>query len=240
MKYSFLVLIALAYCSLGFSQKKISFIAPDDLKITADLYDAGANAPVIVLCHQANSSRGEFKNIAPKLKDLGFTCLALDLRNGGETNGVKNETTVDAVNKKFPTSLIYCEQDILAGIAYVEENLNPEKILLMGGSYSASIILMIGAYDDRIDAMVSFSPGEYIDDLSISTYIQYITQPVFATGARNEITDVKEMISVMNEEHVTLFSPSGEGDHGNFSLDPKTENSKEYWSALEKFLKRLP
>lgn len=240
MKYALLLLFAVSISTLSFGQKKISFIAPDDLEITADLYNAGPNAPVIVLCHQANSSRGEFKNIAPKLKDMGFTCLALDLRNGGETNGVKNETTVDAINKKFPTSLIYCEQDILAGVAYAEDNLNPEKIILFGGSYSAAIILMIGSYDQRIDAMVAFSPGEYIDDLSISTYIQYITEPVFATGARNEITDVKAMISVMNEEHVTLFSPSGAGDHGNFSLEPKTKNSNEYWSALEKFLKRLP
>lgn len=240
MKYSILLLVAVAFSVVSFGQKKISFIAPDDLKITADLYNAGPNSPVIVLCHQANSSRGEFKNIAPKLKDMGFTCLALDLRNGGETNGVKNETYLDAINKKCPTSLIYCEQDILAGIAYAEENLNPEKIILLGGSYSAAIILMIGAYDERIAAMASFSPGEYIDDLSISTYIQYLTQPVFATGARNEMSDIKVMISVVNQDHVTLFSPSDEGEHGNFSLEPKTENNKEYWDALEKFLKRLP
>lgn len=235
----FTTIIILAFAVSAHAQRKISFVAPDNLKITADLYNAGPNAPVIVLCHQANSSRGEFKNIAPKLKDMGFTCLALDLRNGGETNGVKNETTVDAINKKFPTSLIYCEQDILAGIAYAEENLNPQKIILHGGSYSASLVLMIGAYDERIAAMAAFSPGEYIDDLSISTYIQYLTRPVFATGARNEMADVKAMISVINEEHVTLFSPSGEGDHGNFSLDPQTDNYKEYWSALEKFLKKL-
>jgi pimeloyl-ACP methyl ester carboxylesterase len=235
----FTTIIILAFVLNASAQKKISFIAPDNLKITADLYDAGAGAPVIILCHEANSSRGEFKNAAPKLLAMGFTCLAIDMRAGGTTNGIANETTPDAIEKKFPIALLYGEQDMLAAITYAEENLKAEKIILLGSSYSAGLALMIGAYDDRIAAIAVFSPGEYIEDLSVSTYVQYITKPTFATGASSEISDVRAMMAGMNEDYLVLFSPSGGGVHGAKNLDQSTPNHKEYWSALEKFLKKL-
>jgi len=234
----FTTIIILAFAVSASAQKKISFVAPDNLKITADLYDAGAGAPVIILCHEANSSRGEFKNAAPKLVAMGFTCLAIDMRAGGTTNGIANETTPDAIEKKFPIALLYGEQDMLAAITYAEENLKAEKIILLGSSYSAGLALMIGAYDDRIAAIAVFSPGEYIEDLSVSTYVQYITKPTFATGASSEISDVRAMMAGMNEDYLVLFSPSGGGVHGAKNLDQSTPNHKEYLDALERFLKR--
>ena len=236
MKHSILAILCLALTFSILAQEEVKFEALDKLTITADLYFSDSAAPLIILCHQANSSRGEYKNIAPKLVDLGFNCLALDLRNGGESNGVTNETLPDAVAKKFPTGLIYCEQDILAGMEYASKTLKKENVILIGSSYSASLNLMIGAYDERVLAIVAFSPGEYISDLSISTYVQYIAKPTFATGSKTEITDVKNMMTGMNANYLTMFLPKGEGEHGTEALDESNENHKEYWDALEKFL----
>src|SRR5690349_9118104 len=66
--------------------------APDGLTITADLYEADSTAPVILLCHQAGYSRGEFLETGKRLMKFGFTCLAIDLRSGKECNAIPNET----------------------------------------------------------------------------------------------------------------------------------------------------
>lgn len=240
MKLSILTPILLLAFAINVSaQQTISFVAPDNLKITADIYEAAPGSPVIILCHQANSSRGEFRNIAPKLVALGYTCVALDLRSGGENNGIQNLTTPDAIAKKFPTDFIYCEQDILAGMQFAMDKFKTEKVLLMGSSYSASLVLMIGAYDNRVNAVMAFSPGEYIVDLSISTYIQYLSIPTFATCAHNEIGDVRTMMAGMDANLLTLFPPLSAGLHGARSLDPANPSFKEYWTALEKFLKKI-
>ena len=62
--------------------------------MVADLYrqSLGADAPLIVLCHQAGGSRGEYREIAPRLNKLGYQCLAIDQRAGGQVKGVVNET----------------------------------------------------------------------------------------------------------------------------------------------------
>ncbi len=61
----------------------------DGLLITADSYlphDTNT-APLIVLFHQAGSSRGEYSEIAPRLNELGFNCIAVDQRSGEYSRG---------------------------------------------------------------------------------------------------------------------------------------------------------
>ena len=100
------------------------FPAPDDLKITADLYlvSEEKQTPLIVLCHQAGWSRGEYREIAPKLNQLGFNCLAIDQRSGGKVNDVPNETVRAALAAKKATTFIDAEQDIIAAIKWVRKS----------------------------------------------------------------------------------------------------------------------
>lgn len=89
-------------------RKEVSFPSEDGLKVTADLYgleDSGA--PMIVLFHQANWSRGEYREIAPKLNAMGFACLAVDQRSGREAEGVVNETAKRAREKELGTERAY-------------------------------------------------------------------------------------------------------------------------------------
>ena len=87
------LLIVILLCSASIAQddshSTIRFDASDGVSITADLYLAHAdlNKPLIVLCHQAGWSRGEYREIAPKLNALGFNCIAIDQRSGGSING---------------------------------------------------------------------------------------------------------------------------------------------------------
>jgi len=82
-------------------QKKVTFSTSDGLTITADLYLKDKDLPFILLFHQGNYSRGEYKEIAPKLLNLNYNCLSVDLRSGGKVNFVENETYLDAIQKKM-------------------------------------------------------------------------------------------------------------------------------------------
>jgi len=64
--------------------KTITFPSHEGVTITADLYitNEDKNIPFIVLFHQAGFSRGEYREIAPKLNKLGFNCMAIDQRSG--------------------------------------------------------------------------------------------------------------------------------------------------------------
>ncbi|HID38382.1 MAG TPA: hypothetical protein EYP36_02570, partial [Calditrichaeota bacterium] len=103
--------------------KTITFPSLDSLEITADLYlPHGKTAPFIILYHRAHWSRGEYREIAPKLTEMGFNCLAVDQRSGSEVNGVKNETAARAVKLGKPTTYVDALQDMQAALDLVRKN----------------------------------------------------------------------------------------------------------------------
>ena len=107
-----------------FTGEKISFSSGDGIKVTADLYmTPDSKAPMIILYHQARYSRGEYREIAPKLNALGFNCMAVDQRAGDSVNGIINETNRAARSKKLPTEYLDAIADIEAAYVYVRHGL---------------------------------------------------------------------------------------------------------------------
>ena len=162
MKNLFLVLLVIVSFQLS-AQEKLSFTAADGLEVTADKYFTNAEtAPLIVLFHQAGWSRGEYKEIAPKLNKMGFNCLAIDQRSGGEINGVVNETYKRAVENKLGTAYVDAEVDMVAAIDFAKKNFDKAaKLVVWGSSYSAGLVLKLAGERNDIDAVLAFSPGEY-------------------------------------------------------------------------------
>ena len=68
---------------LKVNKKVIQFPSEDGLSITANVFEAGKGAPVLVLCHQASSAKEEYDESAPQLQAMGFSCIAPDQRSGG-------------------------------------------------------------------------------------------------------------------------------------------------------------
>ena len=100
----------------GLCQHKVTFLASDSLKITADIYLKNYNYPFILLFHQNCYSSGEYVEIAGKLLNLDYNCLAVDLRSGGKVNYNKNETAFRAQEKNMSCKLIDSKKDILAAL----------------------------------------------------------------------------------------------------------------------------
>jgi len=244
MQKSFLIfLIIVPLLSFAENFKTIQFPSEDGLTITADLYMTHkSNAPFIILFHRAGWSRGEYREIAPKLSALGFNCLAVDQRSGGEINGVINETAKRAKEKKKGMTYLDAVQDLKAAILYTKKNLAKGKIIIWGSSYSASLVLVIGSeFNKTIAGIVSFSPGEYFSKFGKShTFVQQrakkIKCPVFITSAKAEQNSWKKIYEAIPSSQKRYFLPVSGGVHGSETLWDSTKEHKQYWKAVKNFL----
>lgn len=227
-------------CSLSFSQQTVTFTAEDGVVITADHYVTSTQNPYLILLHQAGYSRGEYRETAPKLANLGFNCLAVDLRSGNEVNFVKNKTAQFAKDKSLSTNYIDALIDIKAAINFISQRTN-KPIILVGSSYSASLSLIEATNNFKVKAVVAFSPGEYFgDDLKVKDSSKKLFVPVLALSTKLEHPEVKQMLDHLHKKHLNLFQPTlGEGIHGSRALWEKNPNSKEYWMALTQFFSQL-
>ncbi len=240
----FLLLLLITF-SL-FAKEIITFPSLDGLKITANKYIKyrDKRKPFIILFHQAGWSRGEYLEIAPKLNSLGFNVMAVDLRSGDEINGIENLTATRAVDKNLDIGYISAIPDILASIKYAKKNLAKGKILIWGSSYSASLVLKVASdYPNLIDGVLAFSPGEYFGKYKkpydwIEKSVNKIEVPVFITSAREESLNWEKIYKRIKSPK-EFFIPKTKGHHGSRALWSKFSDSKSYWRAVEKFLKRF-
>ncbi len=221
------------------AQEKVTFKAIDDINITADLYKAQPGDTYVVLFHQAGYSKGEYKETAPKIVKIGFNCLAVDLRSGGEVNYVQNETAREAKELGMPTTYIDAEQDMIAAIDYAY-NINKKPVIILGSSYSASLCLMIAKDNPKVKAIIAFSPGEYFSsfNLNIQKEITGLKKPVYAACAKIEYPFMATLLSGVSSEYKTLFKPSGDkkGTHGSRILWNSSDCKREVWFDLLTFL----
>lgn len=224
--------------------KEQVFLASDSLEVRADLYMAhDRNAPFIVLFHQAGWSRGEYLEIAPKLNAMGFNCMAVDQRSGRAINGLTNITNQNATAAGKPTTYVDAIPDMLAAIEYAKENFSDGEFIIWGSSYSSALVLkLFGDDQDLADKSLSFAPGEYFTQFGkpadwVTSSAKNIQKPVFITSAKNEKNswwNIYQEIPAPNKAH---FLPTTEGNHGSRALWDQFSDSKDYWAAVEAFLK---
>ncbi|MBL7784659.1 MAG: alpha/beta hydrolase [Chitinophagales bacterium] len=225
--------------SITAGQHTFNFLSKDSLPITGTLYHIAPDLPIILLCHQAGSSKDEYSTIAPRLNELGYNCLAIDQRSGGKKLGGNNPTAIAAQKANKPTDYLSAEQDILAAIDTIC-NLYHKSVVLLGSSYSASLAMKIGASSPKVKSVIAFSPGEYFSEQSdtyLSQYVRQLKKPLFITSSKSEAEACKTLFNFACSRTKVQFIPSGEGIHGARALWQQTPNHAEYWDALVDFLK---
>jgi dienelactone hydrolase len=220
----------------------VTFSSLDRLPITADFYPTHRKRArgFLLLCHQARWSRGEYRETARWLSQLGFGVLAVDLRSGGEVNGVINQTFTRAKQWKRPTDYLSARQDLEAAIRYITKTYHYGKLILVGSSYSAGLVLRLaGERKLPIDGVVAFSPGEYFPEknylVSVAGSIQV---PVWITSARGERDTYASLVQKIPRSHLTVFVPKQEGFHGARALWETNAGHEAYRGALMEFLNR--
>ncbi len=223
-----------------YSQEKVAFKSEDGLTVTADLYLKDSRLPFILLFHQDNSSRGEYREIAPKLLNLNYNCLAVDLRSGNKMNFIENETHLDAVNHNISHQMIDAMRDIKAAIKYARD-FNEQKVILFGSIFSASIAMIVASDNENVRAVVAFSPGEYIlSGYSVKEALKDFNKTLFLTATQKEQSFVRKLIAGIPEDKVTFFVPKETtGIQGAKALWENSAGNQEYWMALLMFFKKL-
>lgn len=237
--YLLLVIISTFFYSAD-AQKKISFLADDGLKVTADEYFVTDTLPWILMFHQSASSRGEFREIAPKLNMLGYNGLAVDLRHGKEINFVANETNQAARRNNYSMSMKDASKDIAAAIKWVAGR-SETPCILFGSSFSASLAMIKAKENIPANAVIAFSPGEFFGHPGVvKKAVENLKIPVFIAATKQEYPFVTELSSGIDAEKKTIFSPStNTGTHGARALWESEECNQEYWLSLLMFLNRI-
>lgn len=217
----------------------ISFPSKDGLLITADVYKVKGIPVSVLLCHQAGFSRGEYKDTALVLNDLGYSVMAIDQRSGNEANAIVNETAKLAAEQKLSSNYLDAKQDIEAAVNFVYKENNNKPILLVGSSYSASLALLIGVSNEKIKAVAAFSPGEYFKGINIQESIMDYDKPIFVTASNRETADLSKLVSEINSKILTHYKSTEKGIHGSRALWDSTEGTKGYWEAFKLFLNKI-
>ena len=218
--------------------KTIHFPSKDGLRITADVYPVERPKGFILLCHRSHCNRGEYRETAPKLRRLGFSCMAIDQRSGMKVFGVINETSTLEKKKGLATGYLDAKKDIEAAVDYAYAMNNNKPIVILGSSYSAALALLISKDTDKIKAVVVFSPGEFLKGIEVAKEIKTLTKPIFASSAKKEINAVKQVLKYVNKKYVSQFKPKTEGFHGSKTLWESVKGYETYWEPLQRFLLR--
>ena len=223
-----------------FKSGSVTFTADDGVVITGDLYVGNPkSAPFILLFHMADSSRGEYGEIAPKLIQMGYNCLAIDQRSGKACNLVNNATRKSAIELKKEIEFTDVYLDIEGALEFARNNLEVENVIVWGSSYSSSLIFILAAkHPDEVQGVLSFSPGEYFtyQGKTIEEYASAVKVPVFITSAFSESGDWRNIMSRVPGEKKVSFLPKEGGSHGSSALNSINSNNNEYWKAVSEFL----
>ncbi len=226
--------------------EQIVFPSDDGLKITADLYmKYPEKAPFILLFHRAGWSRGEYRQIAPKLVEKGFNCMAVDLRSGYRVNDIVNETAKRARYKGLGIQFLDAYQDMEAALRHARSRWAKGRVILWGSSYSASLALMLAAHSPgQVDGVIAFSPGEYFvrfgkSGTLVRDSVSNLYLPVFFSSAGSEMKLWISIFEAIPSREKVYFLPKTPGAHGAEALWEETDGSQEYWQAVNRFLERF-
>lgn len=240
LKLRFFVLFLLpAFISVS-AQTRVNFSSADGLSVVADKYFVHDTLPWILMFHQSGSSRGEFREIAPKIVRLGYNALAVDLRHGKEINFVPNETSIAAQDKNLPRTMTDARMDMLAAMDWVRSQ-SDKPFVLFGSSYSASLAMILARDNPVTSAVVAFSPGEFFGAPNlVRNAVRNLDVPVFLASTRREYPYITELSSGIGTDKKIIFTPSeSQGTHGAKALWESEPCSKEYWLGLLMFFNRI-
>ena len=229
--------LALANSPIGSSS--VTFAAEDGVLVHGTYTDVPAAKALILLFHQAGSSKGEYATIAPLLASAGYASLAIDQRVGGTLFG-PNET---AAAIKGTASYLDAKADLLAALDWAKGKRLP--IILWGSSYSAALVFIVAAEDPgMVSALLAFSPGEYLGPgASVRAAAAKLQVPIFVTTARDrgEVAAARTILAAAPARLKVQFIPAQGGVHGSStlitSIDPA--GAAAVWRAVFSFLRAI-
>jgi 3-dehydroquinate dehydratase len=171
---------------------------------------------------------------------MNFNCLAVDVRNGGNSNVLGNETANRCRSEGLDRGADAIEEDIIAAVNYASEK-SGQKVILLGAGANGSLALKIAKEQDEVRGVIALSPGEFfLPGLSIEDTIAGLQKPVLITSSKLEFPYSKQLVSKIAEDNKSVFTPEqDQGARGTRALLPDNSSNGEYWLAILFFFKDL-
>lgn len=219
------------------ASEALTLKAADGVTVYGRYYKATKPKALILLFHQAGSSKDEYATIAPRLVAAGYSALAIDQRSGGGLYGT-NETA-KALGRE--ADYLDARPDLKAALDWARTQKVP--IILWGSSYSSALIFPLAASDPQgIFAMLAFSPGEYFDQDKhmIANAAAQLNVPVFVFSTKEERGDADPIFAALPKNPADVRFVPEHGVHGSSTLIAKRnpEGAEESWRATLAFLDR--
>jgi dienelactone hydrolase len=217
----------------------VTLKAGDGVMVHGLYYRSPTPKALILLFHQAGSSKAEYASIAPRLVAAGYSALAIDQRSGGDLFG-PNQTAAGLGHK---ATYLDAKQDLEAALAWGGQQNLP--VALWGSSYSSSLVFVVAAeHPDSVKAVLAFSPGEYFDNKSlIQGAAARVKAPVYVTSANtpDEIEAARTILAASPAGVKVQYVPRSGGVHGSSTLiaAKNKAGAQANWDAVLAFLARV-
>lgn len=221
----------------------------DSYALHMDLYAARGEVaadgrePMLVMFHDSRSSRGEYRPIAPRLTQAGYSCLAVDLGLGRTSRGVRNKTAYTAQARGYDPDSVQALADVESALLWAREHHPLGPVVAWGDGYSAGLALVVASIrPDLADGALAFSPSECFELAGksatwVTDTLKECRAPVFLTGAAGEAGVLHAFQAAVPVETVRLHVPEQGGVFGVKALWEDSEGSEGVWQAVEGFLK---
>jgi len=236
------ILLTTVFLVLGPSPapRATTLTAADGVAVHADYYPASsAGAPIILLFHQARSNRGEYRSIAPRLVARGFAALALDQRSGDARWGLSNQT-VDGLGHS--TGYLEALPDLEAALVWAQRQAGATgTVVVWGSSYSAALVFLLAArHPDEIDALLAFSPGEYLAPEGIvAEQAARLDLPVLILAPPSERARAGAIYQAVSSRDKKLEIPRQAVHGSSMLITERNAAAASIWPVVDAFLARL-
>jgi len=130
------------------SGRPVSWTAADGTQLAGMLYEAGRQAPGVVLVHMLGRSKDEWAVVAARLQEAGATVLAMDLRGHGGSGG--NGGSFGPMPGDIRTAVEWLS---------ARGGIRPGALALVGASLGATLAVMAAAELPSVRAVGLISPS---------------------------------------------------------------------------------
>ncbi len=228
--------------ALARAAEPVTFSASDGVVVHADLYrPQGQPRGVLLLFHQAGSSRAEYVPIAPQLAALGWLALAVDQRSGGGYFGGRNLT---AAGVRGDPGYMAALPDLEAALVWSRAQWPAFRPAVWGSSYSAALVFLLAArHPADVSAVLAFSPGEYLSGASVRAAAARVAVPIYVTSATDpDEEEAAAAILSASPATVKRQDRAKSGIHGSATLRPDAnpDGAAANFAAVAAWLASLP
>ena len=162
---------------------------PTPVELDVDVYVPQATpAPAVLLAHGFGGTKQSVAEEAQLLVEAGFVVLAYTARGFGDSSGL-----ISMNSPEFEVADASALIDYLAGLDTVRLEAPGDPVVgVAGGSYGGALALLLGGYDERVDAIAaditwndlesSLFGQSLLDSDTTGVYKQLWTSVFFSSG----------------------------------------------------------